>query len=73
MKFECEACGVMTSHEPMASKHVMPTGWRMHVIKGQRFLLCDGCGDALNFVGGISPKLKKLLEGKKGIKFDKDD
>jgi hypothetical protein len=73
MIFECEACGIKTSHDPMANKRVMPIGWRTHLVKGQRFLLCDGCGNESNFVGGISTKLKALLERRKGVKFDKND
>jgi hypothetical protein len=56
-------------HTPTAKK-AMPHGWRMHEIKGKRFLLCKGCGKSDGHSQeNLAPGLKERLTHRHGIVF----
>ena len=73
MKFTCEACDQAIEYSPSRTQRAMPSGWKMHNIKGKRLLLCADCGGPGSFSGGIAPFLKELLHEKHGITFDDDE
>ena len=73
MKFTCDACERVVRHDPGMNSQAMPSGWRMHEIKGRRFLLCSGCGGPASFYGGISPHLKDMLHKRHGVIFSDED
>jgi len=69
MKFECDACTSVQTHLPTL-KQAMPNGWRMHEIKGKRFLLCKDCGKGNGHPQkSISSSLKERLTQRHGIVF----
>ena len=64
MKFECDACGRITEHDP-ARGHV-PPGWAFRRVGPRVWTFCESCGHPAHFAGGLSPELAAALEQRHG-------
>lgn len=57
MSCKCAACQCEIEEE----SNDLPTGWFMRVIDDSDYILCDVCGNARHFKGGVSAYLADCL------------
>ena len=69
MKFTCDSCGRSTDFDA-GPKGSVPAGWGMRELEKQHLFLCSACGNAANFVGGLSPSLRQAVDRKKAMDPD---
>ncbi len=71
----CDACKQeavldMPKHGPVAVKDTLPRRWRPRRIDGRVYILCDICGNLMQFSGGLSRYLQELLNLPFNVEFE---